>query len=193
MKSHKNKLKIVLLGLVVLAGLLCLRQALYALERAAYPRRYQEAVQQSAEEYGVDANLVYAIIRTESGFQPGASSEVGARGLMQITEETFAWIKLKIAPAEDITFDDLYTPEVNIRFGTYLLSVCTERYGADIKTAAAAYHSGLGMVDELRENAEYSSDGVTLHTFPYRQMNNYVNKVSRNYERYCALYPASAT
>ena len=51
-----------------------------------------------ADKYGLEYAQVYAIIKTESGFKPNALSAVGARGLMQITEETFDWIKTKIAP-----------------------------------------------------------------------------------------------
>ena len=73
-------------------------------------------------------------------------------------------------------------------FGTYLLAVCLARYGGDLSTAAAAYHSGIGQVDALLEDARYSSDGQTLFSFPYRQMNHYVNKVNASYQRYCSLY-----
>ncbi len=48
-----------------------------------------------------------------------------------------------------LTFDDLYDPEVNIRFGSYFVSYCLHRYSGDLATAAAAYHSGLGTVDGL--------------------------------------------
>lgn len=89
--------------------------------RAVYPRTYRTYVEYYADKYGLEYAQVYAIIKTESGFKPNALSAVGARGLMQITEETFDWIKTKIAPSEPVTFDDLYNPEVNIRFGTYYL------------------------------------------------------------------------
>ena len=87
-----------------------------------------------------------------------------------------------------MSFDDLYDPETSVRFGTYLLAVCLARYGGDLSTAAAAYHSGIGQVDTLLEDARYSSDGQTLFSFPYRQMNHYVNKVNASYQRYCSLY-----
>ena len=150
--------------------------------RAVYPRTYRTYVEYYADKYGLEYAQVYAIIKTESGFKPNALSAVGARGLMQITEETFDWIKTKIAPSEPVTFDDLYNPEVNIRFGTYYLHYCMERYAGDLATASAAYHSGQGLVDRLLEDARYSDDGVTLHTFPYEQMNLYVHKVERNYK-----------
>lgn len=154
----------------------------------SYPRKYADAVEEWSEVYGLDPLLVYAFIRTESGFAAHAESSVGARGLMQITEETFFWLKSKIAPEEALTFEDLYDPAVNIRFGTYYVRCCLDRYGGDIATAAAAYHSGWGTVDSLRAKSKYSDNGYTLKEFPYAQMNNYVSKIARSYQRYRELY-----
>ena len=63
---------------------------------------------QWAETYGLDPLLVDAFIRTESGFDPQATSTVDARGLMQMTEETFIWLRSKIAPDEGLLFANLY-------------------------------------------------------------------------------------
>ena len=87
-----------------------------------------------------------------------------------------------------LTFDDLYDPETNIRFGSYYLACCLERYGGDVATAAAAYHSGWGTVDDLLADGAYSADGVTLHTFPFEQMNLYVSKIRRSYAAYQRIY-----
>ncbi|MEG0768404.1 MAG: lytic transglycosylase domain-containing protein [Ruthenibacterium sp.] len=190
MREHHKIMRAAALLLCFFAALLAVQTAVKALEKVLYPRRYSQPVQQYAAQYGVDENLVYAIIRTESGFDKKARSDVNARGLMQITEETFDWIKTKIAPDETMTFEDLDTPEVNIRFGSYLLSTCLLRYAGDVKTAAAAYHSGMGTVDALLKSGDYSADGTVLTAFPYRQMSNYVNKVSRSYEKYQTLYGA---
>lgn len=154
----------------------------------SYPQKYSESVELWAAEYEQDPLLLYAFIRTESGFDPQAQSSVGARGLMQITEETFDWIKSQIAPDEALTFDDLYTPEVNIRFGSYYIMRCMDRYGDDVSTAAAAYHSGWGTVDGLLSDTAYSPDGHRLEVFPYRQMQNYVAKIGRAYARYRLIY-----
>ena len=178
----------VLLVCVLLAGLLILRTGLTALDTARYPRQYSEYVEYYAGKYQLDPLLLYSLIRTESGFDPEATSSVEARGLMQITEITFDWIKGQIASGEALTFDDLYDPETNIRFGSYYLAQCLNRYGEDIDTAAAAYHSGWGTVDELLEDNAYSDDGVTLHTFPFEQMNLYVRKINRSYEAYHRIY-----
>lgn len=176
------------LGLFVLAG-----PAIEKIEKYSYPLDYSEYVTQYSSEYGIDPYFVYAVIRTESGFDPNAESSVGARGLMQMTEETFEWIKGKIAPTENITFDDLYQPQTSIRFGSYFLSLCVERYNNDLSTAAAAYHSGWGTVDKLLEDGSYTENGIHLTTFPYEQMNNYVRKINKSYEKYVTLYGESTS
>lgn len=113
----------VLLALL-LAAITLLNRGSDTVMNTAYPRKYDEYVTYYAGKYQIDPYILYSIIRTESNFNPQAESNVGARGLMQITEITFDWIKTKIAPDEPLTFDDLYDPEVNIRFGSYFISYC---------------------------------------------------------------------
>ena len=88
-------------------------------EQLLYPRKYEQLVEKWAAAYELDPLLVYAFIRTESGFDPQATSSVDARGLMQMTEETFLWLRSKIALDEPLTFADLYSPDTAIRFGCY--------------------------------------------------------------------------
>ena len=157
-------------------------------EQQFYPRKYQAIVEQWAQVYQLDPLLVYAFIGTESGFDPQATSSVDARGLMQMTEETFLWMRSKIAPEEPLTFADLYSPDTAIRFGCYYLHLCMVRYKGDVSTAAAAYHSGWGTVDQLLQMEEHSADGETLQGFPYNQMHHYVNKITACYQTYQRLY-----
>lgn len=159
-------------------------------ERLLYPRKYEALVDQWAETYGLDPLLVDAFIRTESGFDPGATSSVDARGLMQMTEETFLWLRSKLGLGEEVSFGDLYDPDVSIRFGCYYLHLCLVRYNGDISTAAAAYHSGWGTVDALLQKEEHSEDGLTLSGFPYNQMHHYVEKITACYAKYTELYGA---
>ena len=177
----------VLLALL-LAAITLLNRGSDTVMNTAYPRKYDEYVTYYAGKYQIDPYILYSIIRTESNFNPQAESNVGARGLMQITEITFDWIKTKIAPDEPLTFDDLYDPEVNIRFGSYFISYCLQRYDDDLATAAAAYHSGRGTADNLLRMEEHSSDGQTLKGFPYNQMHHYVNKITACYQTYQRLY-----
>ena len=156
-----------------------------------YPRKYEALVEQWADTYDLDPLLVDAFIRTESGFDPQATSTVDARGLMQMTEETFIWLRSKIAPDEGLLFANLYDPETSIRFGCYYLHLCMERYNGDVATAAAAYHSGWGTVDALLQMEEHSADGETLQGFPYSQMNHYVKKITFCYAEYQRIYAGS--
>lgn len=181
---------------IVLVGLFLIGVALFSIfrdkvEHWEYPIAYSEYVTYYADKYGIDPYILYAFIRTESNFNPMAESDAGARGLMQITEVTFDWIKSKIAPTEDLTFEDLYDPETNIRFGTYFVSYCLLEYQNDLATAAAAYHSGLGTVNSLLAQAEYSADGKTLDHYPYPQMRLYVKKITGSYQRYQDIYISS--
>ena len=194
-KAHRSRQKrlrrlAVLLVLAVCAALL-LPGLWKRAERMLYPRKYEALVERWADTYDLDPLLVDAFIRTESGFDPQATSTVDARGLMQMTEETFIWLRSKIAPDEGLLFANLYDPETSIRFGCYYLHLCMERYNGDVATAAAAYHSGWGTVDALLQMEEHSADGETLQGFPYNQMNHYVKKITSCYARYQRIYAES--
>lgn len=182
---------LVLLLVLLVAGTVLFTAFQDKIERWEYPIEYSEYVTYYADKYDLDPLMLYAFIRTESNFNPKADSDAGARGLMQITEVTFDWIKTKIAPTEDLTFEGLYDPETNIRFGSYFVSYCLLRYQDDLATAAAAYHSGWGTVDGLLSQAEYSADGKTLDHYPYPQMRLYVKKITSSYQRYQEIYTAS--
>ncbi|MEG1270463.1 MAG: lytic transglycosylase domain-containing protein [Ruthenibacterium sp.] len=186
--KHRRGVIIAALLTLAIVGIFALCATVGTLEKVVYPQKYHTIITQYATEYELDPLLIDAFILTESGFEPQAISNADARGLMQMTEETFLWVKDKIAPTEDVAFDALYQPEESVRFGAYLLSFCMRRYDGNLQTAAAAYHSGVGLVDDLLGDERYSADGKTLHTFPYRQMNNYVRKVTHNYESYQKIY-----
>lgn len=196
MAKRKTLYKLIQRGLAVLLILVAIGAALFAvfqdkINRWEYPIEYAEYVTYYADKYEIDPLMLYAFIRTESNFDPMADSDAGARGLMQITEVTFDWIKSKIAPTEDLTFEDLYDPETNIRFGSYFVSYCLLRYQDDLATAAAAYHSGWGTVDDLLAQEQYSADGKTLDHYPYPQMRLYVKKITSSYQHYQEIYNAS--
>ena len=87
------------------------------IDHSFYPREYQEYVEQYAELYGMEPNLVYAIIKAESKFLRKAVSSAGAMGLMQIMPQTYEEdICRKIGLPEDA---DLLDPETNIQSGVW--------------------------------------------------------------------------
>ncbi len=152
-----------------------------------YPIKYENYVEKYSEEYGVDKYLIYAIINTESGFDSDAQSNVGARGLMQLMDNAYDWVKYRMGDERELTYDDMYNAEYNVQYGTYLLKLLYDEYGSYNETIAA-YHAGRGAVNGWLENKEYSNDGEVLDKIPSRDTNHYVSKVMKAYEAYINLY-----
>ena len=182
-KKLSNFLLIIFLGAVAI-GILNIENIC---KKYIYPIQYGSYVEKAAYETSIDKYLIYAIIKTESNFNPAATSDVGARGLMQLMEDAFEWVKFRMDDERDISYDDMYTPEYNIEYGSYLIMLLYEEYG-DVETAVAAYHSGRGSVNEWLKSTENSSNGKTLDKIPSDTTAHYVNKVMKAYDAYINLY-----
>lgn len=155
-------------------------------ERYTHPIKYEDLVGEYSRENGLDKFLVYAVIKTESGFDPNAVSNVGARGLMQIMEDTFDWVKYRMGD-EDTRYLEMYVPETNIRYGCWLLGYLYNEFG-NVETAMAAYHAGRGQVNEWLADPSISADGVHLDEIPISDTAHYVRKIVRAMETYERLY-----
>lgn len=154
---------------------------------AAYPIQYEELVTQYCKEYQVDEALVYAVIKNESGFHPDAVSSVDARGLMQIQGPTLEWAVYREGKNAKVTEDDLFTPEVNIKYGVLLLSLFLEEFHSP-EVALCCYHAGWGNVKKWLKDPDYSSDGVTLKVIPFKDTATYVSRVMGTMEQYQQRY-----
>ncbi|MBO5378009.1 MAG: lytic transglycosylase domain-containing protein [Ruminiclostridium sp.] len=177
---------IILVVVAVIIGYRTAKQCEYEYRLAAHPKNYSEFVSKYALEYEMDEDLIYAVIKTESDFDCEAVSDVGARGLMQIMEETFDWIKYRLGDDESV-YDDMFDPEMNIRYGAYLMDYLLEKFG-DKDTAVAAYHSGAGCVSSWLEEKENSADGKRLDNIPSSTAQHYVNKINNALSNYKELY-----
>ena len=153
-----------------------------------YPQDYSQYVTVYADEYGVDESLVYAVMRTESGFRAEVESSAGAVGLMQIMPETFEWLQNLMSG--EITYDSssLLNPEINIKYGTYFLSYLLKHYSGNEQLAVASYNAGVANVDKWLESEQYSADGVTLSNIPFEETKNYVERVEKTKQVYETLY-----
>ncbi len=153
-----------------------------------YPLKYEVVVEKYSKEYNLDKELIYAIIKTESGFNEKAKSSKNAFGLMQITEETLEWLSTK-TPENDseLTANDLYDKETNLRLGCFLLRLNLDYY-KDEKTAICAYNAGRSRVDKWLADSKYSKNGKTLDEIPFEETKNYVQKVHDAKEMYNKLY-----
>jgi soluble lytic murein transglycosylase len=146
--------------------------------RARYPLEYEQVVRDYADERGLDPSLVAAMIYAESRFDPDARSDAGAIGLMQILPETGEFIA-RSTGGDDYVVADLRNPELNVRYGTWLLEYLLDRYDGDLRLALAAYHAGAGNVDEWLA----AGSGIA---FPETQA--YVDEVERVRRVYADAY-----
>ena len=186
-KERSPAMNLLIWMAMILATILLISGAYKLMLRAMYPQKYEDTVTVCAEEYGVDPNLIYAVIKCESGFRPDAVSKADARGLMQITEETFDWVNSKMKAEEKVAYDKIFDPEVNIRYGTCLLSLLLEEFDST-ENALIAYHAGWGNVKKWLQDERYSSDGVTMEKIPFPTTRSYVNDVLAAQKAYVSLY-----
>lgn len=180
----KRILRPILMLIVATVGL---GVVLYGCCCVLYPKKYADEIASLSEEFGVDESLIYAVVCCESGFDPDAVSAVGAKGLMQLTPAAFEWTQTKLDG--ETTYDDsaLFDPEVNLRYGVYLLKLHLEEFGSP-EVALAAYHAGRGRVNEWLADSELSPDGENLAAIPYADTSSYVQNVIKTERIYRILY-----
>lgn len=124
----------------------------------------EAAIQKNARAYGVDENLVWAVVRRESGFNPAAVSPKGAMGLMQLMPGT----------AVSLGVTDPFDVEQNIAGGIKYLVSCLKQFDGDIGLALAAYNAGPDNVIKYQgcppfaETTQYVAAVMQDYTGPPR-------------------------
>ena len=121
---------------------------------------FDELIRSTSGRYNVDADLIRAVIKTESDFNSNARSNKGAMGLMQLMPDT----------ARLHNVSDAYDPNENIDGGVRHLRMLLERYQGDLELSLAAYNAGAGAVEK--------HGGIP----PYNETREYVRKVLRLYD-----------
>ncbi len=141
---------------------------------------YDEYIRQSAQEFQVDRSFISAIIARESHYDAKAESRVGARGLMQIMQDTGEWISGRLA-VRPYSYELLFEPGLNIRFGAWYLGYLSNQFNGDPVMIASAYHAGANNVKLWA--LKYAQDKRTLRIdqIPMEDTKDYVQKVMNAY------------
>lgn len=134
--------------------------------------RFDEWIRQAAALYQIPEQLVRAVIKVESDYEPRAVSSAGARGLMQLMPDT----------ADRLQVKDINDPRENIFGGVRYLRILANTFNGDLELTVAAYNAG--------EESVMKYGGIP----PYAETRNYVVKVTRFYRRYRTIAdPAEAS
>jgi soluble lytic murein transglycosylase len=152
----------------------------HALQELTLPLKHEDVIRQQASEKDVDAALLAAVIYSESKFND-ATSSAGARGLMQITPAAAKEIE-RLSGGTTFKLDDLSDPEINIRYGTFLLRELLDRYEGDEAAALAAYNAGPGNADK------WGGAGLNVSDIPFPETRAYVEEVLEKQAAYRDKY-----
>ncbi len=151
-----------------------------------FPVNYAERIDDASARYGVDAHLIAAVIRCESGWNENAQSKAGALGLMQLMPET---VNDLVAMGEIDTNkynpNNLLDPATNIEYGTALLSYLQTQLSTQDEVIAA-YNAGLSTVQAWLSNPD--SGGIP-NAITYPETFHYVEAVNEAFRQYTRYYP----
>jgi soluble lytic murein transglycosylase-like protein len=131
----------------------------FAVRKSFTPAEIDAAIDEAAARHGVDSNLVRAVIKVESNFNPNAVSRKGAMGLMQLMPQT----------ARQLNVTNPFDPEQNVDAGVRHLKKLMESYGGNVQLSLAAYNAGAGAVAR--------SAGVPH----FAETRNYVKRITQLY------------
>ena len=157
--------------------------------KAHYPEAYMKLVKAEAKKNGIDPYLVLSIMREESHFNPETLSRSNAHSLMQILPSTGKWIAEKVGH-RNFKKNDLWKPEVNIKFGCWYLKYLSDLFNPALHLASAAYNGGQGNSQRKVENGPFAKLSVLerLDRVPLPETRDYYKKVMGSYWNYTRLY-----
>ena len=178
-RARTRRRRVSAVVVVALLGVLCAAVVSglgeQAVREITLPLKHDDIIRQQATDKDLDPALIAAVIYEESRFRD-QTSHAGARGLMQITPDTAAFIA-RHSGGYRFEQDDLATPQINIAYGSYFLRYLLDHYDGNEGAALAAYNAGIGNVDKwVAEAGGVDSFDVESHV-PFPETRAYVENV----------------
>ncbi len=153
----------------------------------AWPSAFSGFVDSATGAEGdVDPELVYSIMREESGYRPKVISPVGARGLLQIMRQTGKELAGRSGRGS-FDPDDLFDPRTNIELGSFYLGELSRLFPTKLSASIASYNAGPHVVENWIES-DQRPDDEWVESIPYSQTRSYVKRVMRSLQAYRLLY-----
>ena len=150
------------------------------LEEVTLPLRHEDIIRQQAADKDVPADLIAAVIYSESRFRD-QTSHAGARGLMQITPATAQVIE-GLSGGQTFSSDDLANPDINIRYGTFYLRYLLQKFDGNEVAALAAYNAGETNV------VAWGGSDLELDDIRFPETRQYVENVLEKRDDYARHY-----
>ncbi|HLU82960.1 MAG TPA: lytic transglycosylase domain-containing protein [Trueperaceae bacterium] len=155
--------------------------------RLAYPPAWPQVVIPAAESEGIEAALIWAVMRQESAYSPVALSVANAQGLMQVIPSTWDWI----AEMRREEPGDPYHVATNIAYGATYLAWLDNYFDGDTELVIASYNGGQGYVRRLFTSDFVAGDKDEFYREIDRsETREYLQRVYENLAVYKALYPS---
>ena len=175
------------LGFILLAILtiIAISYGIIAFHTSRTQINYQDEINEYSNKYNVDPLLTASIVKVESDFDNDAKSHQGAKGLMQLLDETAKHSAEVIG--EDYYPDRLNDIDYNLMLGVGYYNYLYNYYN-NKELALAAYNGGVGNVDKWIEEGIIDKDNPDISKIPFDETRQYVTKVMANYEVYKTFY-----
>ncbi len=152
-----------------------------------YGLYYRDLILPEEERYGLDPLFMFSVIRQESLFEGFVRSTAGAHGLMQIIQPTGAQIASELNWPPNYSEEDLYRPNVSVRFGTYYLDKNRDLLGGSLYGTLAAYNAGPGNALVWKGLAGDDPD-LLLEIIRFQETRDYIRFIYEIYSTYRSLY-----
>jgi soluble lytic murein transglycosylase len=144
-----------------------------------YPRPFDKEVEAAARDTGLSPDWIYAVMRTESLYDPRATSKAGAFGLLQMLLPTAKAVAQRAGLPPPATRNDLFRPEVNIALGARYLKELQASFRDRFILTLAAYNAGPNRIPGWLP-AQATDAEIWIENIPYNETRAYVQRTLAN-------------